>query len=221
MKKLEYTIEEKLDGIFAVKVPDHYDRAMLFMRVQEYYESPNKRFRGKDFDFFDYMRWYANTRGSFSYAADWAGFNFPFKVAQKCYERFKTQAPQTPYDLQMLDILYLVGALLHEKGQRDGYIIGIGKDVSELRHEMAHALFYTNDSYRKEMKALAKALPEKIREKLSAALKRMGYCKAVEVDEIQAYCATELADEMDKIKVDVGPFEETFKRYYHEPKKDL
>jgi hypothetical protein len=39
--KIDYTIEEVRPNVFAVIVKDHYHRAMLFCRVQEFYESPN------------------------------------------------------------------------------------------------------------------------------------------------------------------------------------
>ena len=42
--KIEYKIEEVRPNVFAVIVKDHYHRAMLFCRVQEYYESPNPQF---------------------------------------------------------------------------------------------------------------------------------------------------------------------------------
>lgn len=37
---IKYKIKEVKPNVFAVVVKDKYDRAMLFCRAQEYYESP-------------------------------------------------------------------------------------------------------------------------------------------------------------------------------------
>ncbi|NDB56269.1 hypothetical protein EB169_10645, partial [archaeon] len=74
-------ITEVKPNIFAVIIPNGFDRAMTFCRVQEFYESPNPQFRGKHFSMWDYMKWYSKEydRG-FSYPNDWSGFNIPFEV---------------------------------------------------------------------------------------------------------------------------------------------
>ena len=46
-------------GVFVITIPDVYSRAMLFMRVQEFYESDNSRFRGKSFNLNDFIQWWA------------------------------------------------------------------------------------------------------------------------------------------------------------------
>ena len=56
--QIKYQIKEVKPNIFAVIVKDKYDRAMLFCRAQEYYESPSLKFRGKNFSIWDYMKWY-------------------------------------------------------------------------------------------------------------------------------------------------------------------
>jgi hypothetical protein len=59
----ETTIKEVKDRVFAEVIPDDYERCMTFLRVQEYYESPNPDFRGKDFDIWKYIEWYSRDRG--------------------------------------------------------------------------------------------------------------------------------------------------------------
>jgi len=52
MIDINYKIEKVKPKIFAVIIEDSYDRAMTFLRIQEFYESPNPAFRGnKDFSF--------------------------------------------------------------------------------------------------------------------------------------------------------------------------
>jgi len=95
--KVEYTIKEVKPKIYAVILPDDYHRPMLFCRVQEYYESPNPKFRGKSFDIWDYIEWYSrNHHDAFTYAFDWGGFNIPLEVAYNCYDTLKDG--YTPYD---------------------------------------------------------------------------------------------------------------------------
>ena len=41
---IDYKITEVKPNVFAVIIPNQYDRAMTFCRVQEFYESPNPYF---------------------------------------------------------------------------------------------------------------------------------------------------------------------------------
>ena len=101
---MKYKIKEAAPDVFAVVVKDKYNRAMLFCRAQEYYESPNPKFRNKTFSIWDYMKWYHEKYGKgFSYGADWSGFNIPLKVITTCYN--KLGKFETPYDKTMYDIV--------------------------------------------------------------------------------------------------------------------
>jgi hypothetical protein len=72
---MKYEIKEVKDRVFAVIIPNHYDRAMTFCRVQEFYESPNPDFRGKHFNIWDFIEWYSKEhKDAFTYAFDWGGF---------------------------------------------------------------------------------------------------------------------------------------------------
>ena len=74
-----YKIVEVRDRVFAVIMEDDYARPMTFLRVQEYYESPNPDFRGKHFNIWDYIEWYSREKKDvFTYAFDWGGFNIPY-----------------------------------------------------------------------------------------------------------------------------------------------
>ena len=102
--EIKYKLTEVKPNVFVVVVKEKYDRAMLFCRVQEYYESPNTKFRGKNFSMWDYMKWYASNHNGFSYADDWSGFNIPFDVLEKCYRNM--QKFETPYDEVMYKIYW-------------------------------------------------------------------------------------------------------------------
>jgi hypothetical protein len=179
---MKYQIKEVKPDIYAVLVKDKYDRAMLFCRAQEYYESPSSKFRGKEFSIWDYMKWYHEKYGhGFSYGADWSGFNIPLKVISECYN--KLNKFETPYDGIMCDIkqkIYVTSS--------NGYVIGCGStNCDTFKHEVCHGLYYTNKDYKKQMDALTKGLPKKYYDKFKENILEMGYASKVVDDEIQAY----------------------------------
>jgi len=189
---IKYKVKRVKPNVFAVVVPDDYERAMLFWRAQEFYESSCKRFRGSRFSFWDYARWYAGKyTGSFSYPADFVGFNMPLIVAKKCYE---VNDMETPYDMEMKEIV----DSLFVNGERQ-YIIGAESLKGDtFDHEMAHAFYYTNIEYKKEMDDITSSLPEKSLSAFRKNLLKIGYHRSVVKDEIQAYMSTEVSDKVCK-----------------------
>lgn len=185
-----YTLKEVRPEVFVLVVPDAYERAMLFWRVQEFYESPCKKFRGSKFGFWDYARWYAKKYGgSFSYPADFVGFNLPVLVAKKCYD---VNDVETPYDEEMKSIVDSIFV----NGERK-YLIGSDSLKGDtFEHEMAHALYYTSIDYRNEMDDLTRSLPDKALSRLKKNLFKIGYHRGVIKDEIQAYMSTELSEKV-------------------------
>ena len=63
------------EGIFLVRFDTQYALASTFLRIQEHYES--SRFRNRVFTLEEYMDWYAERFGAFTYYQDWSGFNVP------------------------------------------------------------------------------------------------------------------------------------------------
>lgn len=189
--KINYKIEEVWPRIFAVMIADDYDRAMTFCRVQEYYESPEENFRGKNFSIWQFMKWYSSENGSFSYAGDWAGFNVPLSVAVNCYKNLESE---TPYDLTMRTIINKIDLQMYEKKNkedRNAYIIGVrNKKDSTFYHEVCHGLYATSKKYKQRVDKITSAIPAEQRETLRYNLLKMGYTEAVMDDEIQAYLST-------------------------------
>lgn len=180
---IKYKIKEVKPNVFAVIVKEKYDRAMLFCRVQEYYESPNKKFRGKDFSMWDYMKWYASNHTGFSYAGDWSGFNIPFDVLEKCYRNM--QKFETPYDEIMYKIYWQIQTM---KGNGKAYVIGAGDTKGwTFQHEVCHGLWYTNPQYKKAAKVVLDAIDPNHYIIFRKNLLDMGYTDKVIDDEIQAY----------------------------------
>ena len=181
--EIKYKIKEVKPNIFAVIIKDKYDRAMTFCRVQEYYESPNTKFTGKDFSMWDYMKWYSTNHIGFSYAGDWSGFNIPFDVLEKCYRNM--QKFETPYDEIMYKIYWQIQTM---KGNGKAYVIG-ADDIKgwTFEHEVCHGLWYTNTEYKKLSKSVLDIIEPNDYVIFRKNLLDMGYTDKVIDDEIQAY----------------------------------
>jgi hypothetical protein len=192
--KIEYNLKQIYPRIFAVIIKDNYDRANLFCRVQEYYESKNKKFNGKAFSIFDYYRWYSKKHGdSFTYASDWSGFNLPLKMALDCHRK---SIVETPYDLIMNKILEKVSSINKKEA---GYIIGVRSlDSVTFRHELCHAFYHSDEVYKNQMDDITNTISKKDFLKMKKCLIDLGYNSKVIKDEIQAYMATEMDAELCK-----------------------
>ena len=191
--KIDYKIEEVRPGIFAVIVKDHYHRAMLFCRVQEYYESPNPQFRGKNFSIWDYIEWYSREhRDVFTYTYDWGGFNIPLKTAWDCYEKLREH--ESPYDEVMESIIRTIELkMFYKKNTRNwnAYIIGADSTESDtFDHEICHGLYTTNKEYKELVDEITLGIPLEDYTKFRDNLLAMGYTDKVIDDEIQAYLST-------------------------------
>lgn len=189
----KYKIKEVRKNIFVVIIPNRYQRAMLFCRVQEFYESASSQFRKNKFSIWDYFSWYAKTyrRGCFSYPSDFTGFNLPLNVAKECYEINKKE---TPYDHEMCNIIKKIF-----KKRQNQYLIGVDSvNNSTYKHEMAHAFYYTNEKYKSDMNILINSISASDFKKFKNNLKTIGYCNAVIKDEIQAYMSTEVNKKITK-----------------------
>lgn len=185
--KIEYTLKEVKPNIFAIIVPDDYDRAMLFCRVQEFYESDNRLYKDQDFDIWDFMRWYSRENNRmFTYTRDWTGFNLPFNTALNCIIGIKDR---NPYDIVMQEI---IDKILLTENPADAYIIGVKFDRGfTFKHEMCHALYHTNRSYKaKADNTTNNEMSLSIYGTLADNLIQIGYDQSVINDEIQAYMMT-------------------------------
>ena len=146
MKKIKHplvkgVVKEIVPQIYCAEVDDDYDRAMLFCRYQEYYESPYKKFRNKSFTWMEYMRHYKLSwkKRTFTYPDDWSGYNIPGNVMQRANHIF---CKDTEYDEIMNDIYFYCAIDSQNKNdgtRHDWYLIGANsKDKGTTNHEIAH-----------------------------------------------------------------------------------
>ena len=177
----------------------------IFLRFQEYYESPE--FRGRVFTRKTFDAWYKQTRGT-SYHEDWVGFNLPSYIIEDFLSGdFNPLSEDEQYMLSCC------------KGVPSPfYIIGaphIGS-ISIMKHEIAHALYYMNGQYRDEVnEILDQSVPPSVRAALEGCLISAGYTKEVLTDEIHAYALTgDLMVEKLRIKLDVESIQTQLETVY-------
>ena len=166
--------------IIHLEFDTQYALTSTFLRFQEHYESP--RFRGKIFKLEQFMDWYAQQKGSFTYYQDWHGFNLPSSAFAPFREgRFN---PLLEKEQRLLRLL------AKEKGKF--YIIATfkGDDPATLDHELCHALYFLDDTYRKGVLEILKGKDVR---PVHEYLKKKGYHRAVWADEVNAYLTADMA----------------------------
>lgn len=214
-------VKEILPKIFAVSIKDRYQRAMLFCRYQEFYESPYLQIRGRFFTWEHFMMIYKEKRKQelFTYPEDWAGFNIPSDIIRKGLDEFYHK-DKGPYDEIMNDIWYYCEnhPLKFNKSRSKWYLIGAdSSDSDTMKHEIAHGFYYTNSEYKKEMNDLISNFKSSQYIRLKKNLVQMGYRddKKIIDDEIQAYFSTGLDGKFsnNEFKKLQKEFKNVFNRY--------
>lgn len=189
-------------NIYCVAIKDCYDRAMLFSRYQEFYESPIKGIRNKYFTLEGLMKRYRDhyQKDAFTYPEDWAGYNIPSYALYGAIDKFGEKR-LTEYDDIMREIVFFCEKDLKTYSkEKTFYLLGSDNFSSDLMdHEMAHALYYTNPEYKKNCQKLISKIKKTDYEKLWKTLVKIGYLdkKVIIDDEIQAFMSTGLYDDLE------------------------
>jgi hypothetical protein len=188
---IQYNLKEIYPRVFLITMDNSYDLAMTFCRAQEFYESPYKEIRGKNFNMVEFQRLYTMRRGEscFTYPQDWCGFNIPSNVIYNLYYSNNIK-DLNQYDAVFHNILEKIGTSGHDNQYRY-YLIGAGTgDERTKNHEVAHAFYYLHPPYKREMNKAIKQINKHLYNKITNFLLNTGYTKKVIDDEIQAYFAT-------------------------------
>lgn len=203
-------IKEIHPNLYHIKFKSQYEETSTFIRLQEFYESAFPEIKGKYFTLEEYMDRYAEFKGNFTYFSDWSGFNVPGDVILAFQDLFEYQR----WELREKEMGLLSLLEITIKNYKTGkfYIIGTYKD-SDISHEIAHGLFYLNKNYKKVMENLIKRKrTSKTIKTIKNRLLKMGYCKEVLNDEVQAYLATESLDNINDENL-IKEFNKIYKRY--------
>jgi hypothetical protein len=174
-------IKEIANRIFHFEFSTFYLMCSSLMRFEEYYESP--KFKDKIFSLEDYMDYYAEQFGNFTYYSDVAGFNMPSYVFEAFFDgKFH------PLLNKEEKVLNAIKNIKHKCKHSKFYIIGTCKQSptkdQDLIHEIAHGLYYVNDEYRDNVQLILNKVktPD-----IHAYLKKKGYHKAHFLDETHAF----------------------------------
>jgi hypothetical protein len=182
-------IKKQLYNSVVISADTQEELANSFMRFQEHYESPY--WADKIFTIGQFKRWYSENYGADTYRFDWRGFNFPSCVLIPFKEGLFD--PLTDQEKNILDLL---------KYRTDRfYVIGSNTD-DVLSHELCHALYYSNDTYRTEVNKILNKHKKEIKKAFDFLL-NLGYHEKVLYDEFQAYILD--GDFFKNHNVDVSP----------------
>lgn len=191
-----WNIKEIKERVYLVEAKDQYNIASMFMRPQEYYESPYPSIRDNYFSVEQYMDRYAQETGSFTYFSDWDGFNIPSSHVINFFKRFKYDLTYKERILQDM-ILSQIGKFNYDDLF---YLIGVVKGKKKvINHEIAHAYYYLNNEYSKKMDEMLDKIDISRYETAWYSLVDMGYDDIKVADEMQAYLSTSSRDEIIRI----------------------
>lgn len=182
-----------IDNILHVHADTMYELTSSFMRMQEFYESPNPQFRGDYFTMDEYMDWYASQNHDkiFTYFEDWAGFNITGKAVIAFFDTF-TNVEHTLRRKEVEILSHVMDFILNRDA--NFCIIGTYAGHPELfNHELRHAHYYLNAEYRNKCDAIYDSMPVLIVAHLRDYLLDWGYTEEVIADEIQAYFGSDTA----------------------------
>lgn len=173
-------------SLYHLVFKSRYEMAMFYLRYQEFYESINPEFRGKSFTYLDYMSWYTQFTNAhmFTYPRDFIGYNLPSCSINECIPTIP-KGDKNKYDKMMIK---LNKDLLADSNGKY-YIIGTIRKDNTFHHEIAHALYYLEPTYKTQMNNLTGHLSNKLKLAVYNILATT-YPEKVFNDELQAYMST-------------------------------
>lgn len=192
------TREWRLEGhnILVVEFATQKLLTTSMFRLQEFYESPYQWIRGKYFDLETFINTHMDDDGNINYFNFWAGFNVPSDTINKFYALFD----DLTHDEKMLK--WIIDSTFDGRDDKSFYLIGIVRgDDATLRHELVHAKYHSDPVYSQAAHKIVVAMNNDAYLKMDNALKNMGYCNSMIIDEINAYLSTsterEIREEFD------------------------
>ena len=172
-------VKEVSQRVYLMMYKNQVEVSKAVIRFQEHYESPE--FRGKIFTLQEHMKWYTNDwEKAYTYYTDWNGFNWPSYVMEPFFKgKFN---PLSRSEQEIVDYFTPL------KGEKF-YVIALHEELEDklleyARHELAHALFYLDSSYKEYV---VNQVAKYDNAPLIKHLLDMGYNEEVITDEVHAY----------------------------------
>lgn len=169
------------DNVFLVTADTKTELAKVFVRMQGCVDS--SEFRDKIFSVAEYEKWFM-ADGKYDLYNAFLGYNIPNYII----DLFDNGNFKNISD----DEQWLLDNIKKNKPRGPYYIIGYIKGhIATLKHELAHALYYLNSSYKNEAAIIVRGFTTNTSldclGKLSAFFKQLKYNEAIYTDEIHAY----------------------------------
>ena len=173
------------DKILLIEFPTRKEMTLTMFRIQEFYEG-KEGIKGCYFTPDQFIDAYSDEKGDIDYFSYWDGFNVPTDIIFDFAKKF-TMPEMGRVGLSIREC-NIIKEIYENIQEQSGYLITIVEgDEITLKHEMAHAYFFTDAEYRGAALVILSSIPLVIREKLRQALLKSDYCEEVVNDEIQAY----------------------------------
>jgi len=191
-----YKTEIVADNCLLIKFNEQKDLTMSFFRVEEYYESANPKLYQQSFTLETFIEEQMKSDGTLDYFNYWTGFNVPGYIIEEWSNKINAE-----YYLRESQLIDIIRDRLDIS--RKYYVIGtLMNDTNTIDHEIAHALYYMNSDYNKEMGELISEFQSNYIDDYnimcSVLTNTRQYGNSVLFDEIQAYMATEPKKELIK-----------------------
>lgn len=199
-------IKEISPGIVLVSFPNKKELTFTMCRVEEFYEAASVKLQGQVFTWSDFIDEFMDTSGNIDYFHFWSGFNIPGDIFTKWATSF------TDLSSREVSLINAVNNITSKKDTKF-YVIATEETNADSveDHEIAHAKFYIDEEYKKEMIKLNNNLDITVRKLLIDKFAELGYSETVYEDELQAYLAT---SEYAYMKNRFGMTEEQYNRTY-------
>jgi hypothetical protein len=187
------------DNILLLTFDTRYEMGMTFVRLQEYYESPE--FKGKYFSLEEFIDYWCKNSIAFDYPVRWRGYNLPSQSIQEWYTRFVLCRGDIREKENILLNTIFTELDFNTNEWKDFYVIAVSKTESEedrknvIDHELSHALYTLSPEYREKCDSILENEfgddeGGKIKRYLELCLSQKGYHEDVFEDETVAYLAT-------------------------------
>jgi hypothetical protein len=176
------------DNIICFTADTQKELTLTFFRVQEFYESQKPALFRKAFDAYTFLTEMMDDEGNINYFSEWDGFNIPSHIFS-AWMHSTVYEDRSMYEEEMIDQIFkkLDTAKLF-------YVIGVRKgDEDTLKHEICHALYYTDTQFKQEADNLVSVFAStypKLYDQFRQDLLNMGYAADVVQDELVAWLSS-------------------------------
>jgi len=140
-------VSKPFDGCVLLRYQSVPDVARSFFRVAEYYDGKHYGGQSRQVSLTDFLDNWMDRQGNVDYFKFWDGFNIPDHAFRSW---LKSAKPLSKAEQVMVDAVNRAS-----KGLKKYCVIGVGgTDSATLRHEMFHARYYLDSTFKGQADAL-------------------------------------------------------------------